>query len=143
LASRGALTPNSLWLLALVPSGALLLFGLIVRGIEDHLVRQARGRWFAQPWAADLVEEEIRGWREAMAERTGRALGEGRSVMGARTLRALALVVVALGVLTALPVLTLVPTSAVGSILAAVAMPRFSSTSEKAARTMLRESSPT
>lgn len=134
LASRGALTPNSLWLLVLVPSGASFLCGLIVRGIEDHLVRRARKRWFAQPWAADLVGEEIREWRKAMADRTGRALEEGRSVLGARALRAFALVVVALGVLTALPVLTLVPTSAVGSILAAVAMPKFSATSEKAAR---------
>lgn len=133
LAARGGLGRTELWALTLLPAAALYLCGAVFSAVEDSRVRRARSAWFEHPWAADLVDEEIAAWRSDLAALRGE---EPAPALGARwtwLLRRVGVGVGFLGVLVAVPVLTLVPTSAVGPVLAAVALPRFTQIQRRAA----------
>lgn len=131
LAARGALGHTALWVATLVPAGALHLLGGAVGVIEDGRVRRARAAWFAKPWAADLDVADIEAWRREM---TGTAEAPRRADRLPVALRRGAVAIGFATVLVAVPVLTLVPTSAVGPILAMVALPRLGQAQQRAAR---------
>jgi hypothetical protein len=100
---------------------------------EESLVRRARKAWFRHPWAQDLDAAEIAAWRAAMAERLDRPAAAGSPRRGA-AYRWGAVGVGALAVVVALPVLTLVPASAIGPLLAVIGAPRFEAMQQRAAR---------
>lgn len=117
-----------------MPAALSYLVGGFVGAVEDHRVRCARREWYRQPWASDLVEEEINAWRADLAERDEPRVEVGANPARHRVWRRPGLVVGAVGILVATPVLTLVPTSAIGPILAAVAVPSFGQAQRRAAR---------
>jgi hypothetical protein len=133
-AARGWIDPTALWVITLVPALVLYVVGGLAGVLEDHKVSMARRAWFGRPWAADLVREEIETWRRGMAHEEGRTSAEPDGAARSAALRRLAVAFGVLAVLAALPVLTLIPTSAIGPVLANVTIPRFSSVQERAAR---------
>jgi hypothetical protein len=133
-AARGWLEADAVWSLTLAPALLLYVVGGVLGLVEDGWVRKARSTWFRQPWASDLVGDEIEQWRGDLARRRGeefRAAGpERRPVQG---LYRTAVVVGFLTAVVAIPVLTLVPTSAIGPVLVMVALPRFGRVQQRAA----------
>ncbi len=133
-AARGVLGPNGVWIVTLVPAGALYLAGGVFGALEDSRVRRARASWYQQPWSLDLDAREIEAWRRELAAQRGQDAGPAGPSRRAPAFRRGALAVGALAVVVAVPVLTLIPTSAVGPVLALVAFPRFGQVEERAAR---------
>lgn len=129
LAARGALDHTAVWVLTLIPAGALYVLGGLVGLLEDGRVRKARRAWFAKPWATDLEPAEISAW---LAEMSGDGARGGYSRL-AVNLRRAALVAGFFTVLVVVPILTLIPTSAVGPVLARLAIPRFEQAQKRAA----------
>jgi len=133
-AARGLLSDDAFWMFTLGPGLVLYVVGALVGILEDSRVRRARTRWFRQPWAQDLDPREIEAWRREMAERQGQP-GRLRPAGGwAVALGRAAVLMTVLGVFVAVPVLTLIPTSAIGPVLALVALPRVSQVQQRAAR---------
>jgi len=134
LAARGVLSPIRLAVLTLLPSLILYLFGAVAVTVEDSRVRRARRAWHEKPWAQDLVSDEAREWRSSFATSVGggeapegptgrsRALGRGAFVVGA------------LAVLVSVPMLALIPTSAIGPLLTTLAVPGYETLRGRAAR---------
>jgi len=131
LAARGMLSPEGLWMLVLLPAAVGYLFGTVVGATEDSRVRRARSRWYRQPWARDLVAEEIAAWRAGSGDADADRVVVTSS--GSRVLRGLSVALAAASVAVAIPVLTLIPTSAIGPVVASVGMPRFSATQRRIA----------
>ena len=133
-AARGLLGDTGVWALTLVPAGLLYLVGGVLGAVEDGRVRRARSTWFQKPWASELVGDEIEAWRSDLARRRGEAerpvRGKGRPVQG---LYRTAIAMGFLAAVVAVPVLTLVPTSAIGPVIALVALPRFDRVQQRAA----------
>jgi hypothetical protein len=128
-AARGALSVVGLQLVALGPALLAYTCGMVAMLVQDSRVRRARTLWHRQPWASDLAAEEIRSWqRSAGLVVSDVSVGAGRAV--ARS----GLVVGAVALLVALPVLTLVPATAVGPILTAIAAPNAGKVRPRAAR---------
>jgi hypothetical protein len=132
-AARGWVGPGGLWMVTLLPAGGLYLAAGFLGALEDSSIRKARRSWFRQPWAQDLDAEEIAAWRNDLAARLGRSPAEALPGHG-RIYRRWAVGVGALVVAVALPILTLVPTSAIGPLLALVAAPSFGNLQQRAAR---------
>lgn len=133
-AARGLVGDTGVWALTLVPAGLLYLVGGVLGAVEDTWVRRARSTWFQKPWVSELVGDEIEAWRSDLARRRGETepslRGKGRSVQG---LYRTAIAMGFLAVVVAVPVLTLIPTSAIGPVLALVALPRFDRVQQRAA----------
>ena len=130
----GLMSPTGLWLATLVPAGVLYAGGVVASAMEESMARKARSAWHQQPWTADLDAGEIEAWRHDVAVRLGKDQAVPvRGVRGAGFRRG-ALALTALGVLVAIPVLTLIPTSAIGPVLALVAIPRMGQIQERAGR---------
>ena len=134
LAARGVLTPTSVIVFTLLPAAGCLFLGIVARSMERALVRRAKRDWFQQPWAEQLAVSEVESWQEAFAEFREADTPREKSLQSARMLRLSAIAVAALGVLALLPPFALAPTSAVGPIMASVAVPRFTQILERAAR---------
>jgi len=133
-AARGLLGDTGVWALTLTPAALLYVVGGTLGAWEDSRVRRARSTWFQQPWASDLDGEEIDVWRSDLAQRRGEAAPPARR--GIRSRQGLYRAAMAMGFLAAVvavPVLTLVPTSAIGPVLALVALPRFDRVQQRAA----------
>ena len=133
LAANGNLTATGVILFTLGPAAVCLLMALLVRTGEAHLVRRARRVWFSQPWAEEVEVSEVEQWQGQLAGHV-EWRASGSSPRQARILRLTAAGVGLLGVVAVLPPFTLAPTSAIGPIMAAVAIPRFAQTQERAAR---------
>jgi len=129
MAARGALTPTTMVWLSLGPGAVLLILGVMLRAIENTMVRRARSKWFRKPWVEDLEIEEVRSWSAQVEPETG----DGSASSGAWRLRAGAVCVALLGTLSLAPPMLIVPTSAIGPVLTAVAVPRFARTQQRAA----------
>ena len=135
LAARGWVGPSALWMITLLPAVLFYLVGGLAELLDDHRMRMARRAWFGRPWAADLVSEEIATWRSRFqAHEPGAAHGASTGGKAPILLRRLALAFGVGTVVVAVPVLTLVPASAIGPVLAAVGVPRFGPLQERAAR---------
>jgi len=133
LAARDVVTHRSLWMGTLLPAVLMYGLGAAVGALAARRVKRARRAWHGQPWTADLVSEEIAAWR---ARRRGAAFPSPtapRHRSLAPWLRGSVLLVGALAALIALPVVTLVPTSAVGPVLAVLGSPSFEGTLKRSA----------
>lgn len=132
-AARGILSPSGLALLTLGPAAFLLVVGVVVRMWDNFMVRRAKKEWFQQPWSRDLALEDVDQWNDEFEERreepvpaAGGRGGGGRFRLGA----AFVLVVAAL---VFIPSLTLLFSTAMGPVIASLAVPEFSATQRKAA----------
>lgn len=134
LAAHGLLSPVGLAVLTLLPSLVLYLFAAVALTIDDSRVRRARRAWHEKPWAEDLVSDEARQWRTSFADSSGGTGGPEGSGRRSRALARGSLVVGALAVLVSIPMLTLIPTSAIGPVLATLAVPGYDTIRGRAAR---------
>jgi hypothetical protein len=130
MAARGALTPTTMVWFTLGPGAVLVIFGALIRAVENTMVRRARAAWFKKPWVDDLETEEVREWSEEV-----HSDGDASETLasGATRLRIGAFVVAILATLSLAAPMLLVPTSAIGPVLTAVAVPRFARTQQRAA----------
>jgi len=134
LGARGLIEPATLWMTTALPSFTLYVFGSVAGTVAEARVRRARRTWYHQPWIADLASEEARAWRESAPPREeSRLRGIEDGSLG-RVLRHGAVLMGALAGLIAVPILTLVPTAAVGPILAELAVPGFDDVRARGAR---------
>lgn len=136
LASRGALSATELQALTLAPALVAYVLGGTVYLLEEGRVRTTRKAWYSEPGTAASTRDEIREWRASM-DVHGAVDGRdvlGGSRVGSGALRWGGIVVAALAVAVALPVLTLVPASAVGPILSTVSAPGIETYRPRAAR---------
>ena len=134
LAAQGTFTATGVIVFTLGPAAVCLLVALLARAAEGNLVRRARREWFSQPWAEQLEVSEVEEWHYRLAGDGGSSASHIPSTHNARVLRLSAMGVGVLGVLALVPPFTLAPTSAIGPIMASVAIPRFTQTQERAAR---------
>lgn len=134
LAAHGALSPIRLAVLTLLPSLILYLFGAVAITVEDSRVRRARRAWHAKPWAQDLVSDEAREWRADVGTSLGGPGSAEGSAGRARALGRGSFVVGALAVLVSVPMLTLIPTSAIGPILTTLVVPGYETLRGRSAR---------
>lgn len=132
LGARGLVTPTGLWMVTALPALAMYGFAAVAGTVTQSRVRRARKRWYRQAWVEDLASDEACSWRGSSGPE-----GAGGSVSGRPVGRALghtAILVGALAGLVAVPILTLVPTAAIGPILAELAVPGFDNVSARSAR---------
>lgn len=136
LAARGLLSPVALETVTLGPAVVGYLLGGGAYLWEERRVRKARKVWYAQPRATDADDAEVRRWRQAAASTGSVATVEPSSSDkgGSGLLAKAGLAVALVSVVVALPVLTLLPASAVGPVLSTVSAPGFDSYRPRAAR---------
>jgi len=133
MAARGGIGPTALWAITLLPAGLFYVVGGVATGLEESRVRKARREWFKQPWSEDLVADEIERWREDLTDLSDPALRGVVNAARAPFVRRLGILAVGLGIVIAVPVFTLMPTSAIGPILVALAVPEFDRVQMRAA----------
>lgn len=135
-AARGFVSPRGLWVGTLFPASLAYAIGGVGRLVYDSTIRRARRRFHDQPWAEQLAGHEVEAWRSERA-----AVGDIGSDGGSKAsspalaplLRRIALAVLALTGLVALPVMTLMPSSIVGPVLSMIAAPQFDRARQRAA----------
>ncbi len=131
LAARGFVTPSGIWLLTLAPTLIAAVLGLVMLVRQSGVVRAARGGWEAQE-GTDRVRAESTAWSERL-EQAGDSVVLGAGTKGeAARFRTAAGVVVGLFVIGFVPTMTIAVTTAVGPILAEIAVPSFLSVQEMA-----------
>jgi hypothetical protein len=134
LGARGLITPSGLWMGTALPSLVMYVLGAVAGTVGESRVRRARRAWYSQPWVEDLSSEEARSWRgEASLEGLPERPASTDPSLG-RVLRHASVLMGALAGVVAVPILTLVPTAAVGPILTEIALPGFDNVSARAAR---------
>ncbi len=125
-AARGVVPSSVLQGALFVPAIVLYGSGFLLMLVQEHRVRSARGRWFTQPWSVDLTMSEVREWQSDMG--TIAAPSNGRRVRIA--IRS----AWALGLLVALPVLSLVPAAGLGRSLVDGTIPSLDRVAERVIR---------
>jgi hypothetical protein len=132
LSPRGLLAPATLVGLTLLPAAAGYVGGGVATLVQQSRVRRARRRWHEQPWADDLDAGEVRAWQESapLTATDGGGTPPGRDPL----LRPAAAGVLFTALLVTLPVLTLVPSSAIAPVLTTISMPTYDSYRSRAAR---------
>ena len=114
LGARGLISPTGLWMATALPAAALYVFGAVAGTVASSRVRRARRAWYDQPWIEDLASKEATAWRAEAPGREDSLRSNLDDTALGRRLRYGALVAGVLAALIAIPVLTLVPTAAVG-----------------------------
>jgi len=131
LAARGFTTPSGIWLATLGPSALATVLGLALLIRQNSAVRAAIGGWQAQE-GRDRVRAESIAWTDRLtAAKDSVVLGAGPAGEGAR-FRTGAAIVVVLFLIGLVPTMTIGVTTAVGPILAEIAVPSFLSVQEMA-----------
>jgi hypothetical protein len=125
LGARGLAGPSGVWFLTAAPAALLVFVGLLCRLLEKKLfwdIRRDRKLRAA-------VDEEVRSLVEEWNEQSSpirKELGFDVAAAGhARSFRVAALCVLVLAFLVLVPVVTVTMTGAVGTVLAAIAVPSF------------------
>ena len=129
-AARGLISPLGLQMVTLVPASIGYMTGGVATMVQEGRVRRARKVWHKQPWSADLTSEELRRWQAGVGGETPPKREAGL----AQVVKGMAFVVGGLAIVVALPVFTLMPASAVGPIVTAIAMPGLDNFRPRAAR---------
>jgi hypothetical protein len=131
LAARGFVTPSGIWLLTLGPTAVATTIGIVLLARQSAAVRAARSGWEAQE-GSDRVRAEANAWAAKLDKaKDAVVLGAGAKGQAGR-FRAAAAILVALFVVGLVPTLTIAVTTAVGPILAEIAVPSFLSVQEMA-----------
>jgi hypothetical protein len=131
LAARGFVTPSGIWLMTWGPTGLMTVIGIFLLVRQNTTVRAARSGWQAQE-GSDRVHSESTAWSDRLAE-AGDAvvLGSGPKEEGGR-FRSGAVALAALFVIGFVPTMTISLTTAIGPILAEIAVPSFQPVQEAA-----------
>ena len=131
LAARGFVTPSGIWLMTWGPTGLMAVAGLFLLVRQNSTVRAARNGWQAQEGSDRVLAESV-AWSETL-EKAGDAivLGAGPKEEAGR-FRSGALVLAALFVIGFVPTMTISVTTAIGPILAEIAVPSFQPVQEAA-----------
>lgn len=131
LAARGFVTPSGIWLLTMGPTGLLAAAGAFFVVSQGAMVRELQSEWNAQE-GTSRIQTESEAWNRALDEAEGAvALGPGERERGAR-FRTAAGAVVVLFLLGFGPTATIAVTTAIGPLLAEIAVPTFLSVQEMA-----------
>lgn len=129
-AARGWIGPNTFLLVTAGPAVVLYLFGVVTGLTEDVRVRAARKAWHGGAWEDDLEPEGIRAWQQTARVSPG---SPDTLELHARRLRHGAVAAGIAAAVVLLPVLLLLPTSAVGPLLARVSVPEYERVQRSAA----------
>ena len=131
LAARGFVTPSGIWLLTVVPTVALLVLGAFFTIRQGSLVLGLQSDWNAQE-GANRVHTESAAWN-ARLDQAGETVALGPGERGkAPAFRSAAGWVVLLFLLGFGPTATIAVTTAIGPILAEIAVPTFLAVQEMA-----------
>lgn len=131
LAARGFVTPSGIWLMTMGPTALLTVAGIVLLLRQRASVRGAKTGWNARE-GSDHVRAESKAWA-ARLDQAGDAvvLGSGPKEDAGR-FRTGAAVVVVLFVIGFVPTMTIAVTTAIGPILAKIAVPSFLAVQEMA-----------
>ncbi|MDX1494697.1 MAG: hypothetical protein R3253_11585 [Longimicrobiales bacterium] len=131
LAARGFVTPSGIWLLTIGPAAAMGLAGAFFVVSQNTVVRELQTEWNAQE-GMNRIHTESEAWNQALDEAgSSVALGPGDRGEGRRFSTA-AVAVVILFVVGFGPTATIAVTTAIGPLLAEIAVPTFLSVQEMA-----------
>ncbi len=131
LAARGFLTPSGVWLVTIGPMAAMTLLGGFFIVTQNTTVRGLQNDWKAQE-GANRIHTESEAWNARLDEAGEEiALGPGRRGETGR-IRLLGTASVALFLLGFGPTMTAAITTAIGPILAEIAVPTFLAVQEMA-----------
>jgi hypothetical protein len=131
LAARGFITPSGIWLMTLGPSGAMVVIGALLLIAQSTTVRGLQTEWNAQE-GANRIHTESEAWNERL-DQAGDDIALGPGKRGeAKRFRAAAAAVVVLFFLGFGPTVTIAVTTAIGPILAEIAVPTFLAVQEMA-----------
>ena len=131
LAARGFVTPSGIWLLALGPSSVLAVAGAFFLITQNSTVRELLFEWDAQE-GANRVHMESAAWNERLDE-AGSTIVMGAGARGeAGRFRLASTGVVVAFVLALAPTAMVTVTTAIGPILAEIAVPTFMAVQEMA-----------
>lgn len=133
LAARGWVTPGALWMTTLLPSVALYIFGAVAGTVAQTRVRRARRLWYGRAWVEDLASDEARSWRAELGGGDASGVDTSPTASSRTLLGRAAILLGALAVLVAVPILTLVPTAAIGPVLTELALPGYDNVRSRAA----------
>lgn len=132
-AARGVGSPAGVWLVAFLPAGLLLLAGFAARILEKAKVKAARVRWVREAGIPAWLEDEVQEWLSRFRPvARGLGLEPGRPDRGL-AFRTVAVAVVVLFFLVAIPVISLAFTTALGPQVANLAVPDLVEIQEDAA----------
>jgi hypothetical protein len=129
VASGGALT-----LLVLGPGALLLGMGALAHGMESNACRAVARTWRKDETRERRLVDEIGDWRADRSTRLIHLPSPSRRTLAARMGAG---VLIAVCVLLPLPVITLAVASAMGPVLAQVAIPRYDTSAARFARSAL------
>lgn len=131
LAARGFVTPSGIWLVTLGPTGLMAVVGLVMLVSQNGTVRAAKAAWHAQE-GVDRVRAESAAWLSSL-EAAGDTvvLGSGPKGESGR-FRSAAVTLGALFAIGIVPTMTISVTTAIGPILAEIAVPSFQPVQEAA-----------
>lgn len=131
LAARGFVTPSGIWLLALAPTMVLVLLASFFLITQNSTVRELLTEWDAQE-GANRVHMESANWNERL-DLAGDSIAMGAGTRGeAGRFRLGSTVVVIAFILAFAPATTIAVTTAIGPILAEIAVPTFLAVQEMA-----------
>jgi len=131
LAARGFVTPSGIWLLTLGPTLLMAVLGGILIVAQNTTVRGLQTEWNAQE-GANRIHAESGAWNERLDE-SGAAVALGPGSRGeAGHFRLASTLAIAAFVLGFGPTATIAVTTAIGPILAEIAVPTFLSVQEMA-----------
>jgi hypothetical protein len=136
LSARGILDEGGLAWWSLVPVAVPLLVAYGLRFAEATHTRRARRTFFRQPLSKDLEREEIDLWYGILGAREDAVAVPAGSPGGGGGLRLTANGSLVLPLLVLLGGVALMMVAALGPTLAEIAIPKFSSTQQKAARSV-------
>jgi hypothetical protein len=131
LAARGFVTPSGIWLMTVGPSGLMTIVGAFFIITQNTTVRALQTAWNAQE-GANRIHTESEAWNRRLDEAGSKiALGPGSRGEAARFKMA-GIAVVILFVVGFGPIATIAVTTAIGPILAEIAVPTFLAVQEMA-----------
>jgi hypothetical protein len=131
LAARGFVTPSGIWLMTIGPTGLIAVAGAFFVIAQNSTVRGLQTEWNAQE-GIDRIHTESEAWNEHLDQAGAAvALGPGSRNEGGR-FRVGGTVVIVLFVLAFGPTVTIAVTTAIGPILAEIAVPTFLAVQERA-----------
>jgi hypothetical protein len=131
LAARGFVTPSGIWLVTILPSAVMTALGGMLIASQNTTVRSLQTEWNAQE-GENRIHTESEAWNRRLDE-GGDAIALGPGPRGETgRIRAIGTATIALFVLGFGPTVTVAVTSAIGPILAEIAVPTFLAVQEMA-----------
>ena len=131
LAARGFVTPSGIWLMTIGPTAVMAAVGALFIISQNSTVRELQSEWNAQE-GANRIHSESEAWNERLDQAgSAIALGPGSKNEGVR-FRVGSTIVILLFVLAFGPAVTIAVTTAIGPILAEIAVPTFLAVQEMA-----------